>query len=93
MRSSLLLRNFLLVSLLPTFIFAFWRVHMRTEILNLGYKIGQLKQSEHQLIQKKTRLQYQLSMMLTKDALSERVAKNTELPDLTKDPAKKKAHL
>ena len=86
-RSSLLLRNFLLVGLVTAFIFAFWRVHMRTEILNLGYKIGQLKKSEHLLIQKKTQLQYQVSMMKTKEALSKRIAKSSEktvVPDNNK---------
>ena len=84
MRSGILFRNFLLIGLAAAFIFAFWRVHMRSEILNLGYKIGQLKKSEHELIQSKTRLQYQLSMMKTKEALTKRVAKNQEQSDKSK---------
>lgn len=84
MRSGVFFRNFLLVGLAAAFVFAFWRVHMRSEILNLGYKIGHLKKSEHELIQSKTRLQYQLSMLKTKDALTKRVAKNETLENKDK---------
>ncbi len=59
----------LFMGLLLLFALAFTRVHMRVQLTLTGYRIGELKKSEHVLLKTRSELQMQLSKLTSRKHL------------------------
>lgn len=73
--SSHSIRNMILSGFLASlFSIAFFRCYVRINTTLIGYRIGQLKGSESELLEERSRLRMKLAKLTTKDSLLARTS-------------------